>query len=114
MTRSSTTELTPPGEHTAEAPHLTTVDDMPLQKTRQRKRSPPAEQAPPRLAHPRLTSREWDVLAALAEGLSTREISRRLQIKPSGVRAHISALVHKLGAADRDEAVALFRKTTAA
>jgi DNA-binding NarL/FixJ family response regulator len=62
---------------------------------------------------PRLTSREWDVLAALSEGLSTREISRRLQIKPSGVRAHISALVHKLGAADRDEAVALFRKTTA-
>ena len=58
---------------------------------------------------PRLTSREWDVLAALSEGLSTREISRRLQIKPSGVRAHISALVHKLGAADRDEAVALFR-----
>ena len=62
---------------------------------------------------PRLTSREWDVLAALAEGLSTREISRRLQIKPSGVRAHISALVHKLGVADRDEAVALFRKSTA-
>jgi DNA-binding NarL/FixJ family response regulator len=62
---------------------------------------------------PRLTSREWDVLAALSEGLSTREISRRLQIKPSGVRAHISALVHKLGAADRDEAVALFRRTTA-
>jgi len=62
---------------------------------------------------PRLTSREWDVLAALAEGLSTREISRRLQIKPSGVRAHISALVHKLGAADRDEAVALFRESTA-
>ena len=50
---------------------------------------------------------------ALAEGLSTREISRRLQIKPSGVRAHISALVHKLGAADRDEAVALFRESTA-
>jgi DNA-binding NarL/FixJ family response regulator len=62
---------------------------------------------------PRLTSREWDVLAALSEGLSTREISRRLQIKPSGVRAHISALVHKLGAADRNEAVALFRQTTA-
>jgi DNA-binding NarL/FixJ family response regulator len=62
---------------------------------------------------PRLTSREWDVLAALSEGLSTREISRRLQIKPSGVRAHISALVHKLGAADRDEAVALFRQNTA-
>ena len=61
---------------------------------------------------PRLTSREWDVLAALSEGLSTREISRRLQIKPSGVRAHISALVHKLGAADRDDAVAVFRRET--
>jgi DNA-binding NarL/FixJ family response regulator len=62
---------------------------------------------------PRLTSREWDVLAGLAEGLSTREISRRLQIKPSGVRAHISALVQKLGVADREEAIAFFRETTA-
>ena len=46
---------------------------------------------------PRLTSREWDVLAGLAEGLSTRDIGRRLQLKPSGVRAHISAVVQKLG-----------------
>jgi two-component system, NarL family, nitrate/nitrite response regulator NarL len=61
---------------------------------------------------PRLTSREWDVLAGLAEGLSTRDIGRRLQLKPSGVRAHISAVVHKLGVKDRQEAVALFRKTT--
>jgi DNA-binding NarL/FixJ family response regulator len=57
----------------------------------------------------RLTSREWDVLAALADGLSTREIGRRLQLKPSGVRAHISALVHKLGVADREAAIAFFR-----
>jgi DNA-binding NarL/FixJ family response regulator len=61
---------------------------------------------------PRLTSREWDVLAGLADGQSTREIARRLQLKPSGVRAHISALVQKLGAADRKEAVAFFRQTT--
>jgi DNA-binding NarL/FixJ family response regulator len=61
---------------------------------------------------PRLTSREWDVLAGLAEGLSTREIGRRLQLKPSGVRAHISAVVQKLGVADRQEAVAMFRRTT--
>jgi two-component system, NarL family, nitrate/nitrite response regulator NarL len=60
----------------------------------------------------RLTSREWDVLAALADGLSTREIGRRLQLKPSGVRAHISALVRKLGVADREEATAFFRATT--
>ena len=61
---------------------------------------------------PRLTSREWDVLVGLADGLSTREIGRRLQLKPSGVRAHISAIVQKLGVADRDEAIAFFRETT--
>ncbi len=60
----------------------------------------------------RLTSREWEVLAALADGLSTREIGRRLQLKQSGVRAHISALVRKLGVADREEAIAFFRDTT--
>jgi DNA-binding NarL/FixJ family response regulator len=58
---------------------------------------------------PRLTSREWDVLAGLAEGLSTRDIGRRLQLKPSGVRAHISAVVQKLGVRDRHEAIAFFR-----
>jgi two-component system nitrate/nitrite response regulator NarL len=61
---------------------------------------------------PRLTSREWDVLAGLAEGLSTRDIAKRLQLKPSGVRAHISAVVQKLGVKDRHEAVSLFREGT--
>jgi DNA-binding NarL/FixJ family response regulator len=61
---------------------------------------------------PRLTSREWDVLAGLAEGLSTRDIARRLQLKPSGVRAHISAVVQKLGVANRQEAIDFFRSTT--
>ena len=60
----------------------------------------------------RLTSREWDVLAALADGLSTREIGRHLQLKQSGVRAHISAIVRKLGVADREQAIAFFRETT--
>jgi DNA-binding NarL/FixJ family response regulator len=62
---------------------------------------------------PRLTSREWDVLAGLAEGLSTRDIAKRLQLKPSGVRAHISAVVQKLGVANRNEAIAFFRETSA-
>jgi DNA-binding NarL/FixJ family response regulator len=61
---------------------------------------------------PRLTSREWDVLAGLAEGLSTRDIGRRLQLKPSGVRAHISAIVQKLGVENRQGAVEFFRSTT--
>ena len=61
---------------------------------------------------PRLTSREWDVLVGLADGLSTREIGRRLQLKQSGVRAHISAIVRKLGVEDRDAAIEYFRNTT--
>ncbi|MFZ0340936.1 MAG: response regulator transcription factor [Gaiellaceae bacterium] len=60
----------------------------------------------------RLTSREWDVLAALADGMSTREIGRRLQLKQSGVRAHISSIVRKLGVKDREQAIAFFRETT--
>jgi DNA-binding NarL/FixJ family response regulator len=60
----------------------------------------------------RLTSREWDVLAALADGLSTREIGRRLQLKQSGVRAYISGVVRKLGVKNREEAIAFFRDTT--
>ena len=59
---------------------------------------------------PRLTSREWDVLVGLADGMSTREIARRLQLMPSGIRAQISAIVQKLGVADRDEAIAFFRE----
>ena len=61
---------------------------------------------------PRLTSREWDVLVGLADGMSTREIARRLQLKPSGIRAHISAIVQKLGVAGRDEAIVFFRETS--
>ena len=61
---------------------------------------------------PRLTSREWDVLAGLAEGLSTRDIAKRLQLKLSGVRAHISAVVQKLGVADRREAAAFFHQAS--
>jgi DNA-binding NarL/FixJ family response regulator len=60
----------------------------------------------------RLTSREWDVLAALAEGMPTRAIARRLQLSPSGVRANVSHLLHKLGLASREEAVSFFRKTS--
>jgi DNA-binding NarL/FixJ family response regulator len=57
----------------------------------------------------RLTSREWEILAALGEGLSTREIADRLGVGPSGVRAHISSLVRKLNVANRAEAVELLR-----
>jgi DNA-binding NarL/FixJ family response regulator len=58
---------------------------------------------------PRLTTREWEVLDLLARGLSTAEIAERLSLTPTGVRVHTSAIVKKLGARDRDEAIAMFR-----
>ena len=57
----------------------------------------------------RLTSREWQVLELLAQARSTAEIAERLTISQSAVRAHITAVVQKLGARDRADAVARFR-----
>jgi DNA-binding NarL/FixJ family response regulator len=61
-------------------------------------------------AQQRLTSREWEVLDLLAQGLSTAEIARRLVISASSVRVHIVAVVRKLGVSDRAAAVDLFRR----
>jgi DNA-binding NarL/FixJ family response regulator len=57
----------------------------------------------------RLTSREWEVLALLTQGLSTSEIAQRLMLSASAVRVHISAIVRKLGVLDRAAAIDLFR-----
>jgi DNA-binding NarL/FixJ family response regulator len=57
----------------------------------------------------RLTSREWEVLALLAQGLSTSEIAQKLVLSDSAVRVHIAAIVRKLGVADRAAAIDLFR-----
>lgn len=58
---------------------------------------------------PHLTSREWEVLHLLSEGLSTAQIARSLMISSSAVRAHIAAIVRKLGVPDRAAAVEILR-----
>jgi len=58
----------------------------------------------------RLTSREWEVLGLLAQGLSTSGIARRLVLSSSAVRVHIAAIVRKLGVSDRAAAIDLFRQ----
>jgi DNA-binding NarL/FixJ family response regulator len=56
----------------------------------------------------RLTSREWEVLDLLASGLSTREAADRLSLSPTAIRVHAASVVKKLGARDREEALAAF------
>jgi len=58
----------------------------------------------------RLTSREWEVLELLAEGLSTSEIASKLVISASSVRVHIASTVRKLGVSDRAAAVELLKR----
>jgi DNA-binding NarL/FixJ family response regulator len=57
-----------------------------------------------------LTSRVWEVLDMLCEGLSTAEIAERLSLSSVTVRRHISGTVRKLGVRDRVEAVDLVEK----
>jgi DNA-binding NarL/FixJ family response regulator len=57
-----------------------------------------------RLAEP-LTSRELEVLALLSEGLSNKAIASRLEISESTAKFHVAAILGKLGAGSRAEAI---------
>jgi len=54
-----------------------------------------------------LTAREQEVLSAMSEGLSNKEIAGRLSISDHTVKFHIASIMSKLGAASRTEAVTL-------
>jgi DNA-binding NarL/FixJ family response regulator len=45
-----------------------------------------------------LTSREEDVLALLARGMSSKAIAQRLKLSPFTVRTHRQNLMNKFGA----------------
>lgn len=57
-----------------------------------------------------LTPRELTVLDLVAEGLSNAEIAERLFVSPRTVDYHVSALLRKLDARTRGEAVAAARR----
>ncbi len=52
-----------------------------------------------------LTAREREVLQLLAQGIPNKQIAQRLRISEHTVKFHVSAIMAKLGAASRTEAV---------
>jgi DNA-binding NarL/FixJ family response regulator len=56
-----------------------------------------------------LTPRQWEVINLMADRLSTAEIAERLMVSPVTIRRHISAILGKLGVADREAALKLLR-----
>ena len=55
----------------------------------------------------RLTDREREVLGLIAQGLAGKQIARALTISERTVKFHTASLLHKLGADNRAQAVAL-------
>lgn len=56
-----------------------------------------------------LSPRQLECLALVAEGLTSKEIARRLSLSPSTVDSHISAAVRQLGCVTRAEAIRAVR-----
>ena len=67
---------------------------------------------PIRQVGPELTTREWEVLELMGDGLSTAEIAETLFISRVTVRTHVAAILRKLQVADRKAAISLLQHVT--
>ncbi|RUW63534.1 helix-turn-helix transcriptional regulator [Mesorhizobium sp. M7A.F.Ca.US.008.03.1.1] len=59
------------------------------------------------VVRPSLSPREGEVLALLAEGAPNKVIARRLNISVHTAKFHVAAILIKLGAANRTDAIAI-------
>lgn len=57
-----------------------------------------------------LTNQEKNILACMVEGLSNKNIARKLVLSISTVKFHVSNILNKLGASNRAEAVSIALK----
>ena len=55
----------------------------------------------------KLTAREGEVLALLAEGLTNQQIAHVLGVAPSTIKPHVENVMLKLGASDRTQAAVM-------
>ena len=69
-----------------------------------------AAKALQRMGRPSLTQREADVLQLLAQGRSNKDIARRLSITEGTAKTHVKAILTKLDAISRTEAVAVAQR----
>ena len=67
----------------------------------------PVHPVRPSRATRKVTPRELEVLALIAEGYSTREVARALWITEETVRTHVRRLLDRLGARTRAHAVSI-------
>lgn len=67
----------------------------------------------PASGRPTLTERELEIVALLEEGLTNKQIARRLGIATTTVRNHVHRILEKLGARTRGEAAAMARRRSA-
>jgi DNA-binding NarL/FixJ family response regulator len=61
------------------------------------------------VAASKLSSRELEVMQLLSDGLSTAQVADALFLSPSTVRVHVNAVLRKLRAKDRAEAINILR-----
>jgi DNA-binding CsgD family transcriptional regulator len=83
------------------------VDSRPMQPVIGAVRARWDKDAPGGLELPELTARESDVLGAVAQGLSIRQVARQLGIAPKTVENVQTRLFRKLGVRNRSGALAV-------
>ena len=69
-----------------------------------------AAKAVSRATKPSLTPRETDVLQHLAQGRSNKDIARKLDISEGTAKSHVQAILQKLNAISRTEALTIAHK----
>jgi DNA-binding NarL/FixJ family response regulator len=74
--------------------------------------APPEPAAPQPDGFARLTPREHEVLALVAEGLQNKHIAERLALSEHTVKLHLHHVISKLGARNRTDAALRYRRHT--